>query len=58
MTEQQWSEIRKLAIQIHDSGHVGTDQMKCAIAAFVVWISQQEDDFILGEVPTPTGQWH
>lgn len=52
MTPEQWAEIRRLALQIHDSGRHSGDQMKAAIEAFVLWLSNQseplavEDDYV------------
>jgi hypothetical protein len=45
LTPEQWIEIRRIALKIFDSKRYGTDQLKCAVAAFAAWISTQEGDF-------------
>lgn len=38
LTEEQWLEIKQIAIQLHDNGHHQKNQLKCSIHAFVDWL--------------------
>lgn len=50
LTEEQWSEIRGLALQIYKSKQYGTDQLRCGVFAFMMWLEKQ--DAALGMVET------
>lgn len=53
LSPQEWAEIKKIAISFHDNNQFGGDQFKCAVAAFMEWISNQDDNFQLAvEVET------
>lgn len=43
LTNKDWIDIKKIAIQIHGSGKMGPDQLKCAVAAFCMWLEFKAD---------------
>jgi len=45
---EQWIEIRRIALEFCSSGFFGEDQMKCSIAAFMEWLTLQEEGFQIG----------
>lgn len=49
LTPKEWADIKQLAMQIYESKQFGHDQMKCSIAAFLVW-SEATTDSVMEEV--------
>ena len=56
ITEKEWAEIHLLAVRLHESGMFKGNQMKCAIQAFVLWVSANE--VMIGEDFTADGGLH
>lgn len=44
LTEDEWNEIRRIAVAIHKTGQYGDSQFKSSIQAFVVWMGQQPEE--------------
>jgi hypothetical protein len=42
-SEKEWADIKAIAIEILDSRQFGTDQLKCAIAAFLVYTNYENE---------------
>ena len=42
LTPDDWLEIKALALEVYKSGKVGHDSSKCAIYAFLQWITENE----------------
>jgi len=54
LTDEEWAHIRRIAIETLKEGAFGTDQMKCAIAAFVEWLGMQEGEISIQVGPGDT----
>lgn len=51
LTPKDWVEIKKLAIQIYNSGQHQRDQLKCGIHAFVLWLVTNDCDLVSEDPP-------
>lgn len=40
-SEEEWRSIQKLAQAMYNDKHFSGNQLRCAISAFVIWLSQQ-----------------
>lgn len=43
----QWVEIKRLAVKVHDSGMFGKDRLKISVMAFVHWLNHQDGEVVL-----------
>lgn len=50
LSQPEWMEIKKIAMELYHRKEFGGDQMKCAIHAFLAWLNSK--DLELGHVIT------